>query len=121
MPVSRGPAHVRRRSTSAIESARALTRHGRRGHLGAPRFGCQRGGAMEGDGIRSASDVLVVEADPDEAGRMHRAIVAADGGLRVRVAAYLRGALRMLHEQAVGCVVTELALPDAAGADVVRE
>ena len=76
---------------------------------------------MEGDGIRSASDVLVVEADPDEAGRMHRAIVAADGGLRVRVAAYLRGALRMLHEQAVGCVVTELALPDAAGADVVRE
>src|SRR5262245_27746340 len=76
---------------------------------------------MEDEGIRSASEVLVVEGDPDEAGRMQRAIVAAERGLRVRVAAYLRGALRMLRERAVGCVVTALALPDAAGIEVVRE
>jgi DNA-binding NtrC family response regulator len=64
--------------------------------------------------------ILVVEDDAEHAARMRLALTAMEPGVRVTIVARLRAALDAVRDPAVVCVVTDLSLPDAADASVVR-
>ena len=75
---------------------------------------------MDGYGAFPQLHILLVEDEPDHAARMRQALLRMERGARVTVAARLRSALEALRDPAIGCVVTDLELPDAAGVGVVR-
>jgi two-component system response regulator HydG len=64
--------------------------------------------------------ILIVDPDPGTAGVVRGRLAGLEGELRLTVVGSLRAALTALRRSDVGCVVTELVLPDASGAHVVR-
>ena len=75
---------------------------------------------MEGyDGVPPAG-VLIVGDDPEHARRMRQALSAGAGGVRVTAVDRLRSALEAVRDEAIGCAVTDLDLPDAEGVAIVR-
>jgi two-component system response regulator HydG len=75
---------------------------------------------MEGDDGVPAAGVLIVEDDPEHARRMRQALSAGAGGVRVTAVDRLRSALEAVRDEAIGCAVTDLDLPDAEGVVIVR-
>ena len=69
---------------------------------------------------RERVSILLVQDDGDHAALMRQALVRMEAGVRVRVAARLRSALEALEDPAIGCVVTDLRLPDAEGVRIVQ-
>jgi len=57
--------------------------------------------------------ILVIDDDETHAARMRRALLGMEPGVRVTIVARLRAALDALRDPAVGCVITDLRLPDA--------
>src|SRR5262249_38386267 len=78
------------------------------------------GAAMDGYGGLARLHVLVVAHDPDHGAEIRHALVRAEPGIRITAAARLRAALEALRDPAIGCVVTDVRLPHADGAEVVR-
>jgi DNA-binding NtrC family response regulator len=74
------------------------------------------------DGLASLPrlHVLVIDPDADEAARVRQAVLAIEDDARVTTVTGLGAALAALDRPGVGCVVTELDLPDCRGLDVVR-
>ena len=64
--------------------------------------------------------ILVVEDDPHQAASMRQALMRMEPGVRVTTVDRLGRALVALRDPAIGCVVTDLRLPDAADARIVR-
>ncbi len=75
---------------------------------------------MDGHGGGARIHVLVLDADADEAARIRQALLDADIGVRVTTVTRLRTALDLLHDPTVGCVLTDLRLPDADGVEIVH-
>jgi len=75
---------------------------------------------MEGQGGLPQLHILVIEDDPEQAARMRHALTRMETGVRVTIAARLCNALDALQNLAIGCVVTDLRLPDAEGVRIVR-
>jgi DNA-binding NtrC family response regulator len=69
---------------------------------------------------RDRVSILLVHDDTDHATLMRQALTRVDGGVRVRLAARLRSALAALEDPGIGCVVTDLLLPDAEGLRIVQ-
>jgi len=64
--------------------------------------------------------ILVVEDDPRQAASMRQALLRMEPGVRVTTVDRLQRALDALQDPAIGCVVTDLRLPDAEDARIVR-
>jgi len=64
--------------------------------------------------------VLVIDPDIEEAARVRQAIMAVEDDARVTVVPRLGAALAALDGAGIGCVVTELDLPDCHGLDILR-
>ena len=64
--------------------------------------------------------ILVVEDDPRHAASMRQALMSMEPGVRVTTVDRLERALDALRDPAIGCVVTDLRLPDAEDARIVR-
>ena len=75
---------------------------------------------MDGYGGLPHVHLLLVAGEPVHAAEMRRALLAMETGVRVTTVARLRSALEALRDPAVGCVVTDVQLPDAEGVDVLR-
>jgi DNA-binding NtrC family response regulator len=69
---------------------------------------------------RERVSILLVQGDGDHVALMRQALIRVEAGVRVRVAARLRSALEALEDPGIGCVVTELRLPDAEGVRIVQ-
>src|SRR5437763_16768907 len=63
--------------------------------------------------------ILVVEDDPHHAASMRQALMRMEPGVRVTTVDRLGRALVALRDPAIGCVVTDLRLPDAADDRIV--
>jgi DNA-binding NtrC family response regulator len=75
---------------------------------------------MDGPGAFPLLHVLVVEGDPEDAAEMRQALRAVDAGVRVTTAGRLARALEACRDPTLACIVTNLSLPDADGAAIVR-
>ena len=75
---------------------------------------------MDGYGGLPHLHILLIENDAHHAAEMRHALVHMETGVRVTTVGRLRGALEALHDPAIGCVVTDVRLPDAEGMDVLR-
>ncbi len=74
------------------------------------------------DGLASLSSlhVLVVDSDLQHVHLVRQRLHAVDASLRVTGVTKLRAALDVLRAKHVSCVLTELQLPDAQGAQIVH-
>jgi len=79
-----------------------------------------KGGTMDGYGGLPRLHILLVEAVPEDAADMRRALLGMEPGVRVTAVGRLRSALDVLRDPGIGCVVTDVRLPDADGVDVLR-
>ena len=75
---------------------------------------------MDSYGALRRLHILVVEDDVEHAAAIRTALVRMEHGVRVTIAARLRNALAALQDPAIGCILTDLRLPDAEGVRVVR-
>ncbi len=64
--------------------------------------------------------ILLIDADPEAPARLRQRLAALESELRLTTASSLRAALRALRAPGIGCIVTELAVPDASGAQLLR-
>src|SRR5262245_6847970 len=78
------------------------------------------GEMMEGDGGMPGLHVLLLEDDSADAATLRHALLGTEPGVRVTVVGRLGAALEALHDHRVGCVVTNLRLPDAEGVRIVQ-
>jgi DNA-binding NtrC family response regulator len=65
--------------------------------------------------------ILLVADDAEHGAFMRQALVRVESGVRVVTATRLRTAIEALQDPAIGCVVTDLQLPDAQGVRIVRD
>ncbi len=74
------------------------------------------------DGWTAQSQLHILLVDPDAATAAHvrRRLSGLEGDLRLTAVGSLRTALAALRRPGVACILTELVLPDATGAHVVR-
>ncbi|TMA54362.1 MAG: sigma-54-dependent Fis family transcriptional regulator [Deltaproteobacteria bacterium] len=77
-------------------------------------------GVMDGHPDWPQLHILVVEDDPRHAASMRQALMRMEPGVRVTTVDRLQRALDALQDPAIGCVVTDLRLPDAEDARIVR-
>ena len=75
---------------------------------------------MDGHPDWAQLHILVVEDDPRHAASMRQALMRMEPGVRVTTVDRLHRALDALQDPAIGCVVTDLRLPDAEDARIVR-
>ena len=75
---------------------------------------------MDGNGGGAPVHILLLDEDPEHAARVRRALVRMEAGVRVTAVGNLRAALEALRDPTVGCVVTDLRLPDAEGVHIVQ-
>jgi DNA-binding NtrC family response regulator len=75
---------------------------------------------MDGYGGLPRVHILLVEDEADDASAMRQALLRMEPGVRVTTVGRLRAALDALRDHTIGCVVTDVRLPDAAGVEVVR-
>jgi DNA-binding NtrC family response regulator len=75
---------------------------------------------MDGHGRPPQLHILLLEDDPRHAALMRDALARMDDGVRVTVEGRLRGALAHLEAPGIGCIVTDLRLPDADGIRIVQ-
>jgi DNA-binding NtrC family response regulator len=64
--------------------------------------------------------VLVVEDDPADAAAIRQGLLSTEAGARVTVVGRLATAVDALRDARIGCVVSDLRLPDAEGAGIVH-
>ena len=64
--------------------------------------------------------LLVIDADPQQAALTRQLLNATEPGIRVTTVARLTAALDALRTPSVSCVVTDLQLQDAEGVRIVR-
>ena len=74
---------------------------------------------MEGSGGLQLH-ILLLEEDAGHVALMRQALIRMEAGVRVTVAVRLRAALELLDDPTIGCVVTDLRLPDASGIRIVQ-
>jgi DNA-binding NtrC family response regulator len=75
---------------------------------------------MDGYGVLAQPHILLVEDDAHHAAEMRQALLRMESGVRVTTVARLQSALEALRDPAIGCVVTDVRLPDAEGVRVVH-
>jgi DNA-binding NtrC family response regulator len=75
---------------------------------------------MDGNGGVPQLHVLLLEDDAQHVTLMREAFARMESGVRVTVATRLSTALELLGDPAIGCVVTDLHLPDAEGIRIVQ-
>ena len=75
---------------------------------------------MEGWWHLAQLQLLVIDADPQQAALTRQLLNATEPGIRVTTVARLTAALDALRTPSVSCVVTDLQLQDAEGVRVVR-
>src|SRR5262245_4142160 len=75
---------------------------------------------MDSHGGGTAVRILVLDQDAEHAARMRQALLRTEAGVRVTAVGRLRAALEVLQDPAIGCVLTDLRLPDAEGVQILR-
>lgn len=75
---------------------------------------------LDGWTALSQLQILLMDPDPAVAPSLRRRLAGLEGELRLVAVGSLRGALAALRTPGFACIVTELVLPDASGAHVVR-
>jgi DNA-binding NtrC family response regulator len=76
---------------------------------------------MQQNGSAGHLHILLVAHDPEHGAVVRRALARVESDVRVTTATRLRSALAALGDRGIGCVVTDLRLPDAEGVRIVRE
>jgi two-component system response regulator HydG len=75
---------------------------------------------MHGSGHAARLHILLVDDDPERGALVRQALARIEAGVRLTTAARLSAALDALRHPGIGCVVTDLRLPDAQGVGIVR-
>jgi DNA-binding NtrC family response regulator len=75
---------------------------------------------MHGSGHAARLHILLVDDDPEHGALVREALARIEAGVRLTTAARLSAALDALRSPGIGCVVTDLRLPDAEGVGIVR-
>jgi two-component system, NtrC family, response regulator HydG len=75
---------------------------------------------MDGTGLVARLHILLVEDDAEHGALVRQALARIETEVRVTTASRLAVALETLRRPGIGCVVTDLRLPDAEGVGIVR-